>query len=231
MVDYGGRQVHAAVLLAGNVTVRGPRAALLYRRGLARTVVVTTPKSVLSRLDPSVPGAAPVTVAVLRRLGVPDSAILVLRDTVNSTDDEARAVAARLPALGSRMGVVTSAIYTRRARCTFRHEIGHRAEVVAVPAPDPSYDVAQWWATETGWVAVFEEWAKVIFHLARPDRCYGQGSARAAPSAQFESATRQAAATIEVQSERTDHGCRRIGQLSGRRLLGGGWPSRRRSRQ
>lgn len=155
----------AAVVLAGNPALRGSRAADLYRSGRVHRIVLTTPEDVSPLLRGIAPPEVEVTHRLLMRLGVPDSAIVVLRDTVHSTREEAAAVDRHLVRLGTRIIVVTSDVHTRRTRCTFRRRLGGRAEVQVVPAFDARYDLRRWWRSEAGLLAVFLELAKTAYHF------------------------------------------------------------------
>ena len=158
------QSVDAAVVLSGAPALRVPRAARLYRNGHTRRIILTTMDGPSPLLHSVVPSEHEQSLYLLSRLGVPDSAVLVLADTVASTRDEARAVASRLPFLGRRIAIVTSDIHTRRARCVFRNTVAENIEVVMLPTYDPRYDLRSWWRTEAGLVAVFLEWATTLYH-------------------------------------------------------------------
>lgn len=150
------------LLLNGRPSQRPVYAAQLYRERLA-------PRVVLAQVAPT-PAAAldvcedhtEVALRLLRRLGVPDSAIVVLRTPggVTSTQDEARAFRAHLrrhPA--RRVLVVTSPVHTRRARWWLRRELrGLPVTLHMLPARDPRIDETSWWQSEAGLIAVTNEY-------------------------------------------------------------------------
>lgn len=165
------RRADALVLLGGDPDSRPDEVARLYRRGLASTVLI-----VRSRPEPSVRlgvrlDDTDLNILVLHRLGVPASAIRVLRfpGGATSTYDEARAV--RDWAYDAHPGtliVVTSAFHTRRARWLFRRQLERlRIAILMAPVTDPDFDESNWWRTEPGLLAYVEEYLKFLHEWTR----------------------------------------------------------------
>ena len=158
------------VVLPSDVTTRPFRAAQLYRRGLAPRVVVPRVADGPAVRMGLMPNPTDVIVGILKREGVPASAITVLGDApVTSTADEARAVRNHLlehPA--RRLLLVTSDYHTRRARFAFRRALsGLGVEVLAVGAPHDTFGDRDWWRSESGLVAYFEEYVKLLYYVVR----------------------------------------------------------------
>jgi uncharacterized SAM-binding protein YcdF (DUF218 family) len=104
------------------------------------------------------------TMSVLLREGVPESAIVRLPDRVTSTRDEARAVAAYLAGRPARrILVVSSGFHTRRARWIFERELaglGVEVRTAAAHAPDDPGD--DWYRTDEGLILYFIESIKLL---------------------------------------------------------------------
>jgi uncharacterized SAM-binding protein YcdF (DUF218 family) len=158
------------LVLGGELNTRPFHAAGLYRRGVAPRVVL-----VRERAGPAVrqglyPALTDVAVTILRRGGVPDSAIVVLEPPggASSTADEARALRGYLRATGlRRVAVVTNEYHSRRARIALRRGVrGLPAEVLMAPAPAWGFTERDWWRSEEGLVAYFNEYVKLAVYLA-----------------------------------------------------------------
>ncbi|HEX2190650.1 MAG TPA: ElyC/SanA/YdcF family protein [Longimicrobiaceae bacterium] len=159
------------LVLGGEVNTRPAHAAELYRRGVAPRVVL-----VRERAGPAVeaglyPGRTEVAVRILRRDGVPDSAITVLAPPrgASSTAEEAAALRAHLARTGTRrVAVVTNPYHSRRARMALRRATrGLRVEVLLSPTPAWGFTERDWWRSEDGLVAYFNEWVKLAAYLLR----------------------------------------------------------------
>lgn len=153
-------------LLGGDVHTRPFYAAHLYSRGLAPKIVIPKEESRPAEAIGLMPNGTDVSVRILRRLGVPDSSIIVLSvpGGVGSTQDEAevlRAYVSRHPA--SQVLVVTSMFHTRRARWTIRRVLGEsRVSIWMMAAPDERFDHTNWWQHEDGLLRYNEEVVKFI---------------------------------------------------------------------
>ncbi len=147
-------------------SVRARHAVALFRRGLA-------PRIVLARTeDPHAvelglyPNQTDVTLAVLRRYGVPDSALVVLRRPggVTSTTDEAMELGRYLREHPTeRVIVVTSDYHTARTRWNLRRALkGTSTELVMSGAEDPEMKPTNWWRSEKGLILYVEEYLKFV---------------------------------------------------------------------
>lgn len=151
-------------VLNGDVHTRPFRAAQLYREGLAPRVVIAREQARPATRLGLYPGDADVAVEIMRREGVPGSAILVLETEggVTSTSDEAEALRRHVAATSARrVIVVTSDYHTARARWLVRRAPGmDSTQVLMAGAPDDRFSPANWWRSEAGLVAYVQEYLK-----------------------------------------------------------------------
>src|SRR5262249_61271254 len=122
-------RAEAIVVLAGSIPDRALEAADLYRSGLAPLVVVTRerlPRGEASLLARGVhlPESDALTLEALEGLGVPRTAVRVLRRRTGSTESEAATIARwACERHLRRIVVVTSRYHTRRARLILRRSL------------------------------------------------------------------------------------------------------------
>jgi uncharacterized SAM-binding protein YcdF (DUF218 family) len=156
-------------LMGGEVNTRPVEAARLYREGLApRIAVPYTEIGAAERLGVR-PNVAVENATLMQRLGVPRSAIVLLRQSGGSTStiDDARilAVYAQRHQLRSVI-VVTSEFHTRRSRWALRKILGDLpVDIRMAPADDPRYQVNDWWQNEPGMIDCIEEFIKFIHNF------------------------------------------------------------------
>jgi uncharacterized SAM-binding protein YcdF (DUF218 family) len=168
------REVDAVMVLGGGASTRPFVAAALVRAGLARRALVPSVHLFPDQED----GLSPPEDEVLRRVlhvrGVPDDAVTTLPGEVDSTRDEARALARFLDGEpGATVAVVTNGFHTRRARMLFRHELGERiAQVHFVAAPTDRFDDDNWWRHEEGFNCYASEYFKLVYYGLREDRAW-----------------------------------------------------------
>ena len=139
----------AIVVLAGSVPDRALEAADLYGAGRAPRVVVTRER-------------LPRGQAALRQLGVPPTAILLLRRRAVSTESEARTIARWACRQGvRRLVVVTSRSHTRRARLILRQALGNGIELAMRPSRSDAFVAARWWRDRRDAKLVLSEYEKL----------------------------------------------------------------------
>jgi uncharacterized SAM-binding protein YcdF (DUF218 family) len=162
----------AMVVLGGSATYkeRTRLAARLYQEGRAPLVILTDDgqKAGWSNEQWRNPPFVDLAHAELVRLGVPESAIVVLPQTVGSTQDEAQALRGFVFARGSRsLLVVTSAYHSRRALRTMREQLtnaGVTVGLMAVPPGEQTPRAWLWWLSARGWREVAGEWVKMAYY-------------------------------------------------------------------
>jgi len=155
------------VVLAGGFA-RPLYGADLYRQGLA-------PEVWLSRIRPdegeelarelgiALPRPTEVDYAILLKKGVPEKAIRLYGRDIDSTSDEAGALAGELGGRG-RILLVTSRFHARRARLIFRRRLPG-AQVIVCPTPYETFD-RRWWRHKKLGLDAVSEMFKLANYLA-----------------------------------------------------------------
>jgi len=163
----------AIVILAGSIADRGLEAADLYQRGVAPIVVVTREAAVrgsaaLAARGVRLPESAELLRGALRRLGVPEAALVQLRRRNRSTESEARTIARWACTHGvRRIVVVTSRAHTRRARLILRQTLGPSVALSMRGARYDRFHPWRWWRTREGMKDVLREYEKLAHYWLR----------------------------------------------------------------
>lgn len=105
---------------------------------------------------------------ILARFGVPSEATTLIGG-VTSTGEDAEAFGRYVRSHGVRSAiVVTSHLHSRRARWTFRRVLGDPSvRIQVVEAPQTDLTPSRWWQREEGLVAVFNEYLKLAYYVAK----------------------------------------------------------------
>lgn len=134
----------AIVVLGGNATARTAHAALLYRSGCARHVIVAAGGINLSRYEQS---EAAQMVKRLKTLGVPDSAIKAEWQSRTTLENAEYAIPLLQHTAVTRILLVTSAWHMRRAEGIFARSNFHIVPAATDYLGDPCpADLALCWA-------------------------------------------------------------------------------------
>jgi uncharacterized SAM-binding protein YcdF (DUF218 family) len=159
----------AIVILGGGVHDRSKIAADLYRRGLAKRVLIS---DVLDSSHAIVGGHYSDTTLsreTLRRYGVPDEAVETFGADNKNTRDEAAALRD-----WSDRNVTTSFIipteflFSRRVRWIFNHEFfGRNVRIAILPFETAHYNHKDWWKTDEGRRAFKLELLKLVYYHIR----------------------------------------------------------------
>ena len=156
------------LLLNGDPTVRPARAAELFSRGLAPTIVIARAEDSVGVQFGAYPNVTDSNIVMLKKLGVPESRIVELRPPggVQHTADEASIVLAYCRQNSvHKVIVVTSDLHSRRARFIFRKVLsGSRIKVMLAPIPDRKYGASNWWKLEDGLVGCQNEYLKLVYY-------------------------------------------------------------------
>lgn len=140
------------LVLGGGRSTRADLAAELYRRGAVRRLLVAGAGGVADVDGVRLLSEQEILVRMLRALGVPEEAVERLPDSVQSTEDEARALRRSLerrPA--SSVVVVTSDLHTRRCRWVFNHVLaGTPVRIQFAGAPGEGAGPDDWWKSPEG---------------------------------------------------------------------------------
>ncbi len=163
------QRADAIFVFGGDPDVRPFAAAALYRRGWAPRVLVPGMETGRLAAMGMVPTQTELFTGVLHREGVPGSAVAVLSmpgGTASTTDDVA-VLRAWLRRTGARRVIaVTTDYHTRRARRALRRGLkGIDVEVMMYGTPARGFDEANWWRTEAGTVAYFNEYVKLVRYV------------------------------------------------------------------
>ncbi|HEX2204409.1 MAG TPA: YdcF family protein [Longimicrobium sp.] len=165
------RKADIIFVLGGDVDVRPFLAAELYREGWAPRVVLPRSETGRAAAMGVMPHQTDVAANVLRRLGVPDSAVVVLHRPGGSTStaDDAALLADHLRrAPARRVIAVTTRYHLRRTRWHLRRALeGTDVELVMRGAPHPGFSETDWWKTESGLIAYVNEYLKFAHNLFR----------------------------------------------------------------
>jgi uncharacterized SAM-binding protein YcdF (DUF218 family) len=160
------------VILAGSYD-RTLHAADLYRKGMARRVVVSRPVPEPVHLRLAERGI-PVTPEedthkrILTHLGVPGSAIDVLPGYARNTRDEAAALARYMGERSLRVIVVTSPFHVRRAAILVGRRLGQAQLIQVVATPYEEFEW-RWWRDPASARAVLLELAKLLYFAVQRD--------------------------------------------------------------
>jgi uncharacterized SAM-binding protein YcdF (DUF218 family) len=142
----------AIAVLGGGLETRPFAAADLYKKGMARQILVSAVRPSPAEKLEIVPSHVELNRAVLLKLGVPPEAILSFGTDVSSTYEEAHALAEWARTNGVRSIIVPTEIFSsRRVHWMLDRElrtIGTRVEVQALPSLE--YDIDNWWQHEAG---------------------------------------------------------------------------------
>jgi len=155
------------VVMAGSIADRVLAAADLYAQGVAPTIVLTrerlAPDLVALRArGADLPESDAESARVLSELGVPPTAITVLPERANSTESEARNLAAFVCRDGLQsLVVVTSPWHTRRTRLLLRRALPAGVRLSVRPAPAAAFPAARWWSERWAAKHVLTEYEKL----------------------------------------------------------------------
>jgi uncharacterized SAM-binding protein YcdF (DUF218 family) len=170
VTDNVDAPVDAVLILGGGAERRTLAAYDLYHRGLTRRIVIAKSRlDAAARFELSPPHTELVHQALIK-LGVPDDAITVFGNDLNSTYEEAKAAAlwARSNNIHS-VAIVTEWVVTRRARWVFEKEMQLLGIEIKIQRTQDETDFApeNWWRNENGIVAFQNEILKYLYYRIR----------------------------------------------------------------
>ncbi|HZY90124.1 MAG TPA: YdcF family protein [Gemmataceae bacterium] len=162
-------RVDYVMVLGGGHETRPFVAAALVKAGLAGGVLLPNVKLSPEAEDGLAPPEHEITIEILARRGVNPDLVTVLPGEVNSTSDEAQALAAFLvDKPNCSVAVVTNHFHTRRASWVFRKALGPRsAQVRFFGAPVDGFDETNWWRHEAGVHCYLMEYVKLPYYWLR----------------------------------------------------------------
>lgn len=162
-------QADAIVILGGGLDSRPFEAARLYHDGRAPRILVMQPEPTKINELGLLIDYATLTQTLLKRENVPDSAIVMLPQTVTSTFDEAKVLAAWAKDNNAHHFLTpTELFHTRRARWVLRRQLESiGADVSMIAINHRRYTAANWWQTEQGLMDFQNEVIKFGIYLCQ----------------------------------------------------------------
>ncbi|MCX5794259.1 MAG: YdcF family protein [Elusimicrobia bacterium] len=157
------------IVVLGGGFARPIYGADLYRQGLAPEVwhgrlLPDEGEALVRGLGVALPRETDVNHAILLKKGVPEKAIRLYGQDLNSTNDEAKALAREYASRGKTILLVTSRCHARRARLIFRRRLPG-ARVIVCPTPYETFD-RRWWRHKTLTLNAVMEMLKLANYLA-----------------------------------------------------------------
>jgi uncharacterized SAM-binding protein YcdF (DUF218 family) len=141
----------AIVVLSGSIPDRIMEAIDIYKGGYASLIVLTKEQKPegydeLIKLGIGIPEGHDLNQAIALKLGVPESAIVIIDKRIDSTYSEAQVVYGFLKGKNLKsMILVTSKYHTRRAKTIFNHVTNGEIRVITRPSKYDSFDPKSWW--------------------------------------------------------------------------------------
>jgi uncharacterized SAM-binding protein YcdF (DUF218 family) len=159
----------AIVVLGGGLETRPFAAADLYKKGMARRILISAVKPGPAEKLDIVPSHIALNRAVLLKLGVPPEAIVSFGTDVSSTYEEARALAEWANRDGIKSIIVPTEIFSsRRVRWILVKELSGLDVGIEVQAPAPlDYDLDNWWRHEAGVIGFQNEVIKYLYYRVK----------------------------------------------------------------
>jgi len=151
-------------VLGGDADTRPFLAAAVFRAGYARSILIPEGTPPLAGDESIVLAEHQIQHAVLVNRGVPPDAIQQIPGPVDSTRDEALALANFLAMKPkSRVAIVTSDFHTRRARMIFRRILAKdRDRLCFLACPTDGFGPYDWWHYRDGILWYASEYAKLL---------------------------------------------------------------------
>ena len=151
------RPADVIIVLGGGDGDREDYGSQLYRQGLAGHVIAT-----------GAPAGTDTEALDLVRHGVPRAAIILANGTQNTHEDALRSRQLMQDHHWHTALLVTDRFHIRRSLWTFRTAFdGDSLEVRPAPVVGGWFDAGRWWQTDRGFVAVNDEYLKLIYYFVR----------------------------------------------------------------
>jgi uncharacterized SAM-binding protein YcdF (DUF218 family) len=159
----------AIVVLGGGLDVRPFAAADLYKRGLARRILIANSRQSPAEKLEVAPRHVELNRQVLLKQGVPSDAITIFGDGLSNTYQEALALHTWATANGVRSVIIpTEPFPARRVTWIFGRELGPAGIRVLVEVRDPpEYGIGDWWRNEHGLIDFEVELIKYLYYRVR----------------------------------------------------------------
>jgi uncharacterized SAM-binding protein YcdF (DUF218 family) len=156
------------LVLSGGLPDRALAAAEVFRASQAKEVWLTRPRqpaAAMQQLDLPYSGEEEYSRMVLIAKGVPPDDIRILRQGINNTADELKAVFDELQSQpDATVIVVTSKAHTRRVRSVWKYVSGgtNRGHLLIRAASQDSFDPQHWWRSTNDVLSVVREYLGLL---------------------------------------------------------------------
>jgi len=160
------QKVDALVVLSGGGYDRGNEAVKIIHAGYVNKVICTGGNPVIElRVFGIDTLESDMTVANLRRQGIPDSIIETLHNGT-STKEESEMISRYCHQHQiKKLMVLSSKLHTHRVQEVFKNKLKKQGvEVIVRGAPNSRFDELKWWQDEDGLIAVNNEWIKRFYY-------------------------------------------------------------------
>ena len=161
------RPAAAILVLQGGLVFRDSEAAELYRAGLAPRLIISRdvpPASIAAARAMGIeyPVNHELSVQVLRRLGVPDEAVVTLERPVRNTVEELTQAYAYIGPGTEPVIAITSPYHTRRVSLVWQRVSGGRRPILLAPARAEPFDPDAWWGNRDYTLALVREYLGLL---------------------------------------------------------------------
>ena len=160
------QKVDAMVVLSGGGYDRGNEAVQIVHQGYTNKIICTGGNPVIElRVFNIDTLEADMTVANLKRQGIPDSLIVEIRDGT-STKEESKIILDYCKQNDlKKIMILSSKLHTHRVQEVFKKKLKQAGiEVVVRGAHNSRFDEMLWWQDEDGLIAVNNEWLKRFYY-------------------------------------------------------------------
>ena len=160
------QQADMMFVLSGAGYERGNEAAKIFAKGYVPKIACTGANPQIEfRVFGIDTLESEVTIANLRRLGIPDSVIIKIPEGT-STREESSVILNYCSKNNLRkIIIVTSRLHTRRVNKVFREKFEEaNIQLIVHGTPARSFNEMQWWYNEDGLIAVNNEWMKTLYY-------------------------------------------------------------------
>jgi uncharacterized SAM-binding protein YcdF (DUF218 family) len=156
----------AVAVFGGGLSVRPIAAALYYRQGLVKKVLVANVHLDQSETIGAVPSHTSLNRGALISLGVPEAAIETFGNDVTNTHQEVLALREWAERSGVHSIIVPTEVFSsRRVRWILEHELAGTDVKVQVTALDPTdYSRDLWWHSDQGLLTFQNEIIKYLYY-------------------------------------------------------------------
>ena len=162
LVDQEPREADAILILGGGDGSREDRGIALYREGWAPLLITSGERIHAPGIDKTF---AKISAEYLTAQGIPLEDILLFNGTTSTFDEAESSLSLAKERGHTALLVVTDSFHTRRASLVFAKVYRHSDVQVTFVAAHPAwYNAGSWWREERAFLAVLEEYVKLVFY-------------------------------------------------------------------